>query len=178
MREAYDIEVEYVPFPLHPEIPPEGMTLEELFEGQDFDLEGAKAQLAEMLDEEGLPYGEWSDACNTRLAQELARWGESQPGGDALHDALFRAYFVDGINLARVDELVRIAAAVGLPEEEARRALEERSFREVVESDWRRAMKLGVEMVPSFVLGEFGSIGAQPYENLERLVTRAGVELR
>ena len=57
---------------------------------------------------------------NSRLAQELGKWADTVPGGEAIHDALYRAYFVDGRNLADPEVLVQVAEGVGLPGAEAR----------------------------------------------------------
>jgi len=167
IRENFDVEVKITQFPLHPDTPPEGMTLEQLFRGRSFDLEAAQARLTEMMAQQGLPYGQRAHTYNSRLAQELAKWAEIQPGGGAIHDALFRAYFVDGINLARIDELAQIAGSVGLSEEEARQVLESRSFAASVDDDWRRASEFGITGVPTFVINGRGVVGAQPYEALE-----------
>ncbi len=139
IRETFAVEVKITQFPLHPDTPDEGMTLEQLFRGRSFDLEAAQARLTAMMAEQGLPYGERTHTYNSRLAQELAKWGELQPGGKAIRDALFQAYFVDGINLAQVDKLVEIAGSISLSEEEAREVLESRSFAASVDGDWSRA---------------------------------------
>jgi predicted DsbA family dithiol-disulfide isomerase len=178
IRETFDVEVKITQFPLHPDTPPEGMTLEQLFRGRSFDLEAAQARLTEMMAQQGLPYGQRAHTYNSRLAQELAKWAEIQPGGGAIHDALFRAYFVDGINLARIDELAQIAGSVGLSEEEARQVLESRSFAASVDGDWQRASEFGITGVPTFVINGRGVVGAQPYEALEQLVTQNGAERR
>ena len=106
-----------------------------------------------LMAEEGLPYGERKKTYNSRLAQELAKWAETQPGGEKIHDALFRAYFVDGLNLAQGDVLLDVAKAVGLDGEEAARALDERPYRSAVDADWQRSRQLGVTGVPTFVAG-------------------------
>ena len=178
IREAYDVVVKFTQFPLHPETPPEGLTLEALFKGQSFDLGAAQARLTALMAEQGLPYGERTSTYNSRLAQELAKWGELQPGGEAIHDALFRAYFVDDINLAQVDRLVEVARSIGLPNEVAREVLESRSFADSVDDDWRRAAEFGVTGVPTFVINRKGAVGAQPYDVLSDLVSRAGAERR
>jgi predicted DsbA family dithiol-disulfide isomerase len=178
IRENFDVEIEVTQFPLHPETPPEGQTLEQLFSGRSFDLEAAQARLTAMMAEEGLPYGERTHTYNSRLAQELAKWAELRPGGEAIHDGLFQAYFVEGINLARVDRLIEIAGSVGLSEEEAREVLESRSFAANVDSDWRRSSELGVTGVPTFVINGRGVVGAQPYDVLEELVSESGAERR
>ena len=73
---------------------------------------------------------------------------------------------------------MRAAASVGLPADEARRVIEERSFREAVDRDWARARQLGVTGVPTYVIGGQGVAGAQPYEVLEEFVTSLGATRR
>ena len=110
---------------------------------------------------------------NSRLAQELGKWADEQPGGEAIHDALFRAYFVDGKNIGDVDVLVGIAESVGLPGDRAREVITQRTRRAAVDADWRKAAAYGVTGVPTFVAGTRGVVGAQPYEVLEQLVAQA-----
>ncbi len=175
---AFDLELKITQFPLHPDTPAEGMTLERLFEGRSFDLEAAQARLVEVAAAEGLSYGERTHTYNSRLAQELAKWAELQPEGGAIHNALFRAYFVDATNLARPDELVRIAESIGLSASDARDAIETRSMSASVDADWRRATAAGITGVPTFVIEGRGVVGAQPYSVLESFVSRSGVERR
>ena len=176
--ETFDVELKFTQFPLHPDTPAEGMTLEDLFKGQMFDLEAAQHRLSGLMADEGLPYGRRTHTYNSRMAQELAKWADLQTGGRAIHDALFKAYFVDGINLAQVDRLAKIAGFVGLSEEEAHDVLRNRTFAASVDSDWRRAAEAGIAGVPAFVMNGRGVVGAQPYEVLERLVTESGAKRR
>lgn len=165
-------------FPLHPETPESGLTLEALFAGRNFDVAAAQARMARLMAEEGLPYGARTMTYNSRLAQELAAWAVSLPGGEGIHDALFRAYFVDNTNLADITKLTAIAAQVGLSEAVARQVLQERKYRDAVDADWRRARELGINGVPTFVIGNRGLVGAQPYEQLAEFVTSAGARTR
>lgn len=183
LRATYAIEIAYRHFPLHPETPEDGLTLDALFAGRGIDVEAAQARIAKLMAEEGLPYGQRSMTYNSRLAQELGAWADSRAAGGEfqggeLHDAMFRAYFVDNLNLAKLDNLSQIAGQVGLPAEEARRVLSERQFREAVDADWQRARALGITGVPTFVVGDRGLTGAQPYEQLAALVEAAGVPRR
>ncbi len=175
---AFAVDLRITQFPLHPDTPAEGMTLEELFAGRDFDVTAAQVKLAELMAAEGLPYGKRTHTYNSRLAQELAKWGEEQPNGAGIHDALFRAYFVDGVNLANVERLLDIAAAVGLSRDEAERVLMERSFKGSVDRDWQRSAALGVTGVPTFVVDGRGVVGAQPYDALEEFLVQSGVPRR
>ena len=160
-------------FPLHPETPADGISIEELFAGRDIDMDAMYERMKGLMDDEGLPYGQRSHTYNSRLAQELGKWADTQPGGEAIHDALYRAYFVDGTNIGDVDELVALAETVGLPTAEARAVLESRSFSEAIDADWNKSRAYGITGVPTFVAGGYGVVGAQPYENLELLLKRA-----
>ncbi len=178
MRRNFEVEIQWKAFPLHPETPIEGLTLEELFAGRDIDIPQAMARLKKVAKELGLPLGERKKTYNSRLAQELGKWAETKGKGDEFHDAVFRAYFVDGKNIAESDTLVALTAAVGLPEKEAGEILQKRAFREAVDSDWALCERLGISAVPTFVLDCQSLVGAQPYEALEQLLLANGVKRR
>ena len=126
------------------------------------------------MNREGLPYNtERNVSYNSRLAQELSKWAESKGKGDEIHLALFRAYFVQVKNIGKVEPLVEIAKGVGLPADEATDVLLSRSFKDAVDNDWRRCAAVGVNAVPTFLAGRYLMVGAQPYEEMERLVQHA-----
>lgn len=178
LRAAYQIEFRYTLFPLHPETPDEGLSLEELFAGRSFDIDAMQARLAGLMADEGLPYSQRTMTYNSRLAQELAKWAETQNGGAGIHDALYRAYFVNGMNIALLENLMSVVRQLNLPEAEAREVLDSRRFRDAVDEDWRRCRSVGVTAVPTFVVGGRGVVGAQSYEVLERLVVEGGAAKR
>ena len=99
------------------------MTLEELFKGR-IDLETVKARLMLAAREEGLPFGARDKTYNSRLARNW-QMGRVQRQRENDHDAVFRAYFAEGRNIGKLSELLALARALGLPEEEARKVLEE-----------------------------------------------------
>lgn len=127
---------------------------------------------------EGLEYGDRTHTYNSRLAQELAVWGDGLGVTDDLHDALYRAYFVDARNIGEPEVLVELAASVGLDADEARTVLEERRFSATIDEHWRRALEMGVRGVPTFVAGGYGVVGAQSYETLVTLMERVGAKRR
>lgn len=173
LRKEHGVKVQWIHFPLHPDTPAQGKSLEELFAGRGYDIPKMQAQMRARMAAEGLPYGERKMTYNSRLAQELGKWADEQPGGEAIHDALFRAYFVDGKNIGDADVLVGIAESVGLPGDRAREVIMQRTRRAAVDADWRKAAEYGVTGVPTFVAGTRGVVGAQPYEVLEQLVAQA-----
>ena len=168
------MKIEWVHFPLHPDTPVDGgRALADLFAGLNLDRQAMHAQMKARMDAEGLPYGERTMTYNSRLAQELGKWADTQPGGEALHDALFRAYFVDARDISQPAVLLEIAERVGLPVDGAREVLERRTFKAAVDADWALSRRYGVTGVPTFVVGRQGVVGAQPYEVLEQLVRQA-----
>jgi predicted DsbA family dithiol-disulfide isomerase len=176
LKAEHDVKVEWVHFPLHPETPQEGRSLEQLFAGRNVDRKAMHAQMKARMDAEGLPYGERTMTYNSRLSQELGKWADTQPGGEAFHDAMFRAYFVDARDISQPAVLLDIAEKVGLPVEAARDVIEKRTFRDAVDEDWKLSREYGITGVPTFVAGRYGVVGAQPYEALVQLVTKARSE--
>jgi predicted DsbA family dithiol-disulfide isomerase len=92
----------------------------------------------------------------------LAKWVESKDKGGEFHEAVFHAYFVEGKNIGKNDELVLLAKSIGLSEIEARRTLESRALKDAVDSDWSRCYALGITAVPTFVIGNHAVVGFQP----------------
>ena len=129
-----------------------------------------RERMKTLMAEAGLEYGDRTHTFNSRLAQELGKWADSKPGGEAIHDALYRAYFVDNKNIGDVDELVVIAQAVGLDALEARRVIIDREYKEAVDEDWQRSRETGVTGVPTFFGNDLVVVGCQPYETLEKFV--------
>jgi predicted DsbA family dithiol-disulfide isomerase len=168
LRQNYPIDIRWVQYPLHPDTPEEGLSLEALFPGRD--LNPMRERMRGLMAEAGLPYGNRSHTYNSRRAQELGKWADSQAGGEALHRALFKAYFVDGINIALPEVLLDIVSAAGLDRQQAAQVLAEGSFAEAVDADWALARASGITGVPTFVHGDLMVVGCQPYEILERFV--------
>jgi predicted DsbA family dithiol-disulfide isomerase len=94
----------------------------------------------------------------------------SQGVGDLFHHAVYRAYFVDGINIALIDELVAIAESIGLPADEARKVVETGSFAAAVDADWQLSRELRVTAVPTHLYEGKRLAGFASYEDFERLI--------
>ena len=178
LRKNFEVEIQWKAFPLHPEVPEEGMTLEQLFAGRNIDVAQAMARLKSVADELDLPLGKRDRTYNSRLAQELGKWAESKGKGEEFHDGVFRAYFVDGKNIGKVDVLAKLAKSVGLPEKEASKVLHSGTFKDAVDSDWARSRELGITAVPTFVIDHHAVVGAQPFEVLEQFLKNNGVKKR
>jgi len=178
LERKFDISVRWRAFPLHPDIPPDGMTLEEKFREYPLDIGEMVRRLKKTADELGLPFGERRETFNTRLAQELGLWADEWGAGERFHLAAFRAYFVEGRNLFKMPVLMDLAAEAGLPAAEAEEVMTSRRFKAAVDRDWSDARKLRVTAVPTFLVNGDRLVGAQPYEMLENLLSLHGAGAR
>jgi predicted DsbA family dithiol-disulfide isomerase len=178
LKQDFEIEAVLVHFPLHPETPIEGRSMAEMYAGRGVDPEAMYQRMKRLMDAEGLPYGRRTHTYNSRLAQELGKWADTQPGGEAIHGALYRAYFVDSRNIGDPEVLVDIAASVGFSAELAREVLAERRFKDAVDADWAKSQQYGITGVPTFVAGGHGVVGAQPLQVLEEFLEKVGAQRR
>ncbi len=162
--------MQWLAFPLHPETPPQGRTLEDLFSGRNIDVAQMLSHLKQVALDLELPFGDRQMTYNSRRAQELAKWAEQMNQGEAFHGAVFRAYFAEGHNIFDMDTLVNIAMSVGLDAAAAREVLESGAFKEAIDRDWARAYKAGITAVPTFLMGRQSLVGAQPYDILKNFI--------
>lgn len=172
LREEFDLKIRWSVFPLHPETPEEGLKLTDLFAGR-YDIEAMLQRCLEVAKELGLPFGNRTHTYNSRRAQELGKWAEEQGVGEAFHMAVYKAYYVDGKNIARPDNLSEIAGSVGLDPEAALEAIDKGSYAAHVDDDWKRAQELGVTAIPTGIYQGRALVGFQPYAHYRRLIDSA-----
>jgi predicted DsbA family dithiol-disulfide isomerase len=170
LQREYGIELRWTVFPLHPETPEGGTDLAELYAGREEQIKATLARLRQLADAEGLPLAERTRTYNSRRAQELGKWAEMQGKGESFRLAVYRAFFVEGRNIAQADELVRIAEGVGLPGDEARAVLTAGSFAAAVDADWQRAGELGITAVPTHLCAGKRLEGFSSYDDFVRLI--------
>ena len=168
LRTRFLLQLKRSPFPLHSSTPREGLLLSELLRG--VDLDSVHQRLYALMDELGLEYGKRDRTYNSRLAQELGLWADTQNGGDQLHGLLYRSYFVFNRNLAEPDVLLQAVTEAGLDVEAARQVLTTRSFRDALDDAWERARRFQITGVPTFVAGGYQFSGFQPLDEMEKFI--------
>ena len=129
-----------------------------------------KENMKRLMREADLEYGERSHTFNSRLAQELGKWADTQNEKSEIHDLIYRAYFVEGKNISDMGELLKIAETAGFDRTSAKEILEKRSFKLIVDEDWKKSRELGITGVPTFQNNQHLLVGCQPYEILEHFV--------
>jgi predicted DsbA family dithiol-disulfide isomerase len=172
LKQEFDLQIRFIHFPLHPETPAEGLEMRALFANRNpDDMKAMGDHIRQLMEASGLPYGKRTMTYNSRLAQEFAAWAEAETDQvDAVHDALFKAYFVDNRNIGAVNILKEIAEDLGLDTARATEALNHRLYSPQVNADWQRAWENGVTGVPTFTAKELYVYGHQPPEILGRFI--------
>ena len=99
---------------------------------------------------------------NTVLAHRLIRWARGHGAQDAVVEALFSAYFFDGVDIGNLENLVEIAVINGLDDEETFEYLNgPDGVREILD-ETRLAYNTGITGVPCFIINrQYAVSGAQ-----------------
>ncbi len=174
LEKEFDINIKWRAFPLHPDTPEQGQTLEEMFinKGMIVDVEKIVNQLKTTAAKFGLSFGNRTMTYNSRLAQEAGLWAQTKGVGHKFHMEVFKAYFVQGLNIGLKDVLIDLIESAGLDPVQGREVIETRKFFNAVDSDWELSKHRGVTAVPTFFFGHDRLVGAQSYDALKKLILK------
>ena len=182
MQQEYRITTSYRCYPLHPDTPVRGKKLRRKEATSDPDDDKALKERSEslrgLMAKAELDFTPGNRLYNSRMAQEFAAWARDQPGGGQVHEALYRAYFVDARNIGIIPVLKEIAEDLGYDAADAVDALKSRRLRDVIDTDWREAMNVGITGVPTFTYDDIQLMGAQPWPMLQRFINHIGAKPR
>lgn len=173
------VSVSWHPFQLNREMPPEGMDRSQyrlLKFGDPDRCEAMDDRLTEVGKSVGIQFrfDLQSNTPNTFEAHRLIWWAGHQGLQDMLVEALFRAYFCEGVNLSRRAELVDVAASAGLKAVIVERFLNSDEGAADVRAEEREIKQLGVSSVPLFIVQESIAVsGAQPPDVLLKALKQA-----
>lgn len=115
---------------------------------------------------------------NTRRALALAEVARDEGKVDAFRKRAMDAHWRDGMDLESDDDLRTIARDAGLSEDAVGRSMSDPQYLERIDAIRQEAEDLGVQGIPTFVAGNLGLSGCQPYEVLAEFATRAGAARR
>ena len=163
LRDEAGARIDWLPFDLHPEYPPEGIPRAELVRryGASF-----SDSVRRMNEEAGLVYNPHPERVpNTRRALELGEWARARGAYDAVHEGIMNAYWTEGRDITGWDVLAPLVAEAGLDADDARAEVDSGAFKAPVDASTRVAQEHGIAAVPAFVLdGRLLVSGAQPHE--------------
>jgi predicted DsbA family dithiol-disulfide isomerase len=157
--------VNWLPFDLHPEYPPEGIPRAELIARYGPQME---QRVGEMFERVGQTYAPNPEIVpNSRLALRVTELARDRGLHDPVHARLMDAYWAEGRNIGDPDELRALAADAGLDDIEP--ALADDAYLERIAASTSEAQSLGINGIPAFLLdGRLLVLGAQPEAVFDR----------
>lgn len=105
----------------------------------------------------------------TRKAHEAAVFAARNGRYLEMHRALFRGYFVEQLDIGRIDAIVELGTRVGLDATSLKVALDLNQLADAVDRDSAQADRLGLTGTPAFVTPRETVMGLQPYGVLRNL---------
>ena len=167
LEKEYEVEVEWRPFYLRPDTPPEGMELPDYIKKAR--LSGSDERLSRMAEGYGMKFVSTERIYNTRLAHEATEYARRQGQGNAFHKVVFRKVYGEGQDISSWDVLRAAADEVGLNSSEMQAQVESGLFTREVADQVQEAYQIGVSGVPTYVINDrHALVGAQPYEVFKR----------
>jgi len=162
--------VEYHPFELNPDAPKEGLNhkayLMEKFGGE-IGYQKMTNHVVGMAAQEGLKFN-FSDqhiSPNTLDAHRLIAFAKRHGKQSEMKEALMNAYFEKGVDLSENQNLVPIAAALGLDGSDVETFLKGNELTIEVKLEEHRNQQRGISGVPFYIINDkYGVSGAQPTE--------------
>lgn len=115
---------------------------------------------------------------NTRKALALAEVARDEGKLDAYRQRAMDAHWRDGMDLESDDDLRAIARDAGLSGDAVERSQSDPQFEERVDAIREEANAIGIEGIPTFVIGRYGFSGAQAFDAFVALAERAGAQRR
>ena len=152
--------VQWLPFDLHPEYPPEGIPRAKLHERLGPDVDDHVRRFFERY---GLVWNPTEMIPNSFDALRLTELARDRDLHEPFHDRLMDAYWAEARNIGDPDVLRPLAAEVGLPADAVEETLAGDDYAERVRASTREAQSVGITGIPAFVLdGRLLVLGAQP----------------
>jgi predicted DsbA family dithiol-disulfide isomerase len=168
---ADNVEVEWKSFQLNPdmETDPDININDYLAEAKGWSPEQARQmnqRVTDMAKEEGLEYDmDQAVVANSFDAHRLIQFAKTHNKGNDAEEALFRAYFTEGKNIADHDTLVQLASNIELDPEETKEVLNTDRYTNQVKHDIEVASSINIRGVPFFLFDrKFAVSGARETE--------------
>ena len=174
----YNLQIQIIHFPLHPETPAEGKKLLDLFQCTPMELEQKNIAMQKLIKKEKVNYSFREFTYNSRLAQELGLWAEKEYRNEDIHDRIYEAYFNLKLNINDKDVLLNIVSNLGLPMNEAKDVLFKRLYKNEIDEHWKISYKEGITGVPTYKLNKNYLVGAQNIKDFENFFKIENVFLK
>lgn len=163
LKQEYNVEVDWRPYYLRPDTPPEGLELPDYIVRAR--ANGSEERLRAMAELHGMTFKSTERILNTRLAHEATEYAREKGMGNEFHHIVFRKVYGEGLDISKWDVLRAAAEEAGLDAGDMQTVVESGKYTAEVAAQVQRAKQIGVTGVPTYVINDkYAIVGAQPYE--------------
>ena len=174
LQPEFGFELEWRGFQIHPEWPAEGIAPEKIRSAGDLSARHAAwRRISEMAAAAGLEMKPPALLTNSRAALAAAEFAQEQGKSDAFEERVYRAYFSEGANIGDSALLAKLGADAGLDTASVTDAIQSPKYDLRLKNNALVARQRNVDGVPTFFLGEYPLVGAQPIDVMRQLLRRA-----
>ena len=174
MQKDYDVTINWRGFELHPEIPVDGMKVEEYFPKDR--IKGMHEYLSKFAKQFGVDITFTDHMPNTRKALAMAEYAREQGVLESFKTGAMLAYWNKGADLEDEAVLSSVAINAGLAPDKALEASEESEYLQRIDTVRTEANGRGVTGIPTMVMGGEKVVGCQSYEAIVAAGKRAGIQ--
>jgi predicted DsbA family dithiol-disulfide isomerase len=167
---GHTFEIEWHPFQLNPEMPPEGMDRREYLELKFGGRQGAidfYGNIAKAAEDSGLKvnFDKIDRTPNTLDAHRVIHWSGLEGKQTRYVSGLFKAFFVDGLDISEHNVLIDVAKSVDIDGDMIAKLLAQDVDEERIRKRDKNVREKGVQGVPCFIVDDHYVVqGAQPAE--------------
>ena len=163
MKQEFAIADDWLPFEIHPDTPQQGVRWKDYFPGMV--PEAFFRQLDERGQSLGVRFGPQPLMSNSREALEGGEFAKEHGCYDAYHEAVFRAFFTDCLDIGNREVILDVARKTGLDPKALNAALEDNTYVPRLQETTLAAREQGIRSAPTFLIEGYGTItGAQPID--------------
>lgn len=170
LQREFPVQVEWRNIEIHPETPLAGIPRAHLGVGY---YSQAWLNVERMAAERGIAMRPSPMIANSSFALIATEYARQKGHFAAFHDAVFRAYWLEGQNIGELNVLLALAHQVGLDPPGLKAYFQAGDWEPALEAHQRLAAQHHVTGVPTAVIGDTVIVGAQPYAVMRDAVRKA-----
>lgn len=166
IKDKYDIEFIFKSFEIHPDVPLEGIPINDYFE-LTYDI---NKQIQDYANQYGISIVDLSLVINSNKSLRVAEYAQEVGKGDAYNDAMYKAIFVDSLNIGLDKVLKKISLSVGISASEVDSVLANSKYKNILKENHYYCSQNEIISVPTFIINDTVKItGAQSPDVFEEI---------
>ena len=183
LNDEYEFDINYLPFELNPQTPKEGFNQKEYLAnkfGSEEKYHQITRHVSSVAAQEGLQFNfdKQGVSPNTKEAHRVIWYAQKEEKQQPVKEAFMKAYFEDGVDLTKKENIISVAASAGLDESRVAALLDsQEGLNEVTQLEQQNYQR-GISGVPFYIINnQYGISGAQPSDVFIQAFKQIGTEI-